>query len=414
MGIKTLRTLALAAALPGALLLLGAGFVRTFGPIGYWKLDDPAAPARDALAAADGTWNGTITPSTDVPAALGGANPVFSCGSYRIALANAPSYIQIPRTAALDAVQDASYSISCWFKPASLPPASGTNAQYGIVMKTGWNEGITYNSAGNFAMYHWYGGDITATPIVQPTNIASNSFGTPFPANAWYHLVGLVDQTVTPNEVRMYVNGTLVGTAGTFAASPTFSLYATEPWLIGIGIPGGTGAQFQADGLFDDVRIYDRVLTTTEISNLAAGMAVGDPAAPPPAAPTGLTASVVGAQIQLTWTAVTGALSYNIQRSTSTGTETQYATSLTNAYTDGVVTGGQTYFYVVTAFGNCAESAVSNEDFATPPIPVPKPPKSPKRCGCSTVGGSGTRWGLAAFAALALLATCGRVSRRVT
>ena len=227
MGGKALRTLALAAVLPGALLLLGAGFVRTFGPIGYWKLDDPAAPARDAIASANGTWNGTITPSTDVPAALGGANPVFSCGSYQLAIANAPSYIQIPRTAALDVVQDASYSISCWFKPSSLPPATGTNSQYGIVMKTGWNEGITYSGGGVFAMFHWYGGDATAVPIVAPTNIASNSFGTTFPPNAWYHLVGLVDQTVTPNEVRMYVNGALVGSAGTFAATATFNLYST-------------------------------------------------------------------------------------------------------------------------------------------------------------------------------------------
>jgi hypothetical protein len=410
----TARKLALAAVLPGALLLLlGAAFVRTVGPIGYWKLDDTAAPAVDAIAAANGTWNGTITPSIDVPAPLAGANPVVSCGSYQISIANAPSYIMAPMTAALNTVQDGSYSIACWFKPTSLPPSVGTNSQYAVVMKAGWNEGISYNTSGNFALFHWYGGDSTVFPIVAPTNIASNSFGTSFPANAWYHLVGLVDQTVTPNEVRMYVNGALVGSAGTFTATPTFNLYGTEAWQIGIGIPGSAGAQFQADGLFDDVRIYDRALTPTEISNLAGGMTVGDPPAPPPTAPTGLLASVVGSQVQLTWNVVAGAQRYNIKRSTTTGTETQYASSATNSFTDSAAIAGQTYFYVVTAFGNCAESAVSGEVSATPPPPVPKaPPKGHKACGCGSIGEAGLRWSLAALASLALLLVSGRLLRR--
>ncbi len=101
--------------------------------------------------------------------------------------------------------------------------------------------------------------------------------------------------------------------------------------------------------------------------------------------------------------------------STTTGTETQYAMSVTNAYTDNGATVGQAYFYVVTAFGNCAESAVSGEVSATPLPPVPKPPPdSNKRCGCGTIGETRILWSMAALAALALLLVSGRLPRRVT
>ncbi|HXX92322.1 MAG TPA: LamG domain-containing protein, partial [Planctomycetota bacterium] len=229
--------------------------------------------------------------------------------------------------AALNTLQDGSFSLACWYKPTSLPPASGTNAQYAMIMKAGWNEGISYNTNGQFAFYHWYGGNINTNPITNPTNIASNSFGTTFTTlNTWYHLAGVVDTTVTPNQVLMYVNGTELsgGNPSTFTGT-TFNLYDGENWNVGIASPGSAGAQFQADGLFCDVRIYGRALSAAEVTSLFTGQTVGDPATVVPGAPTGLTAtaSTAGLSIQLNWTAVAGATSYNIKRSTTTGTETQ-------------------------------------------------------------------------------------------
>jgi MYXO-CTERM domain-containing protein len=401
---------------PSALILLGAVVARTAGPIGYWKFDDTAAPAVDAISGSNGTWNGAITPSQDVPAPLNktAGNPVVSCGSYQISIANAPSYVQMPKVANLNTVQDASFSLACWYKPTSLPPASGTNSQYGIIMKAGWNEGISYNSNGQFAFYHWFGGDASVNPIVAPTNIASNSFGSTFTTlNTWYHLAGVVDMTVSPSQVLMYVNGSLVGSAGTFTGA-TFNLYDNEPWNVGIAAPGSAGAQYQADGLFDDVRIYDRALSAAEVTSLATGQTVGDPAVTPPTAPTGLTAtaSTTGLSIQLNWGAVTGATSYNIKRSTTSGTETQYAVSATNSYTDTGVTWGTTYFYEVTSLGSCSESAASTEANATTLPPPPKNPTKSRTCGCASVETPAGPWFLVLVAVLALLMAARPAIRR--
>ncbi|MEA4848951.1 MAG: kelch repeat-containing protein [Clostridiaceae bacterium] len=82
------------------------------------------------------------------------------------------------------------------------------------------------------------------------------------------------------------------------------------------------------------------------------------------------TLTVVGndAKVDLAWGAVTGATSYNVYRSTTSGgTYTQLATGVTGtAYTDSTVTNGTTYYYVVTAVFSGEESSYSNEASATP------------------------------------------------
>lgn len=80
---------------------------------------------------------------------------------------------------------------------------------------------------------------------------------------------------------------------------------------------------------------------------------------------------------KLTWTAPAAGnctlSGYNIKRSTSTGTEITIATaaSTATAFTDSSVTGGTTYFWVVTATTNTtscnSESVPSNEVTAAIP-----------------------------------------------
>ncbi|MFN2513923.1 MAG: fibronectin type III domain-containing protein [Pyrinomonadaceae bacterium] len=94
------------------------------------------------------------------------------------------------------------------------------------------------------------------------------------------------------------------------------------------------------------------------------------PTAPPtpPAAPTGLTATAGNAQVALSWTASSGATSYNVKRSTTSGGPyTTIAPGVTTtSYTDASVTNGTTYYYVVTAVNSTGESANSNQASATP------------------------------------------------
>jgi Concanavalin A-like lectin/glucanases superfamily len=137
-------------------------------------------------------------------------------------------------------------------------------------------------------------------------------------------------------------------------------------------------------GKVDDFRIYNRVLTPTQVQLLAAGYTE-------PGAPTGLVASAGSGAVQLTWTAVAGTNAYNLKRALVSGAA--YATVATvssgTTYTDASVSPGTAYYYVVTAVG-VNESGISNESSAVPGPAAPAPPAPPPQNitlrGCGAIG----------------------------
>ncbi|HET9313992.1 MAG TPA: endo-1,4-beta-xylanase [Vicinamibacteria bacterium] len=87
----------------------------------------------------------------------------------------------------------------------------------------------------------------------------------------------------------------------------------------------------------------------------------------PPAPPTGLTATAGNAQVALTWSASSGATSYNVKRATTSGGP--YATVGSTAgtsFTSTGLTNGTTYFFVVSAVNGAGESTSSAQASATP------------------------------------------------
>jgi hypothetical protein len=86
-----------------------------------------------------------------------------------------------------------------------------------------------------------------------------------------------------------------------------------------------------------------------------------------PTVPTNLTASGGNGQVTLHWSASPDAASYNIYRSTSSGSETLLTTGVTGtSFTNTGVTNGTTYYYKITAVNSVGESGKSNEASATP------------------------------------------------
>ena len=94
-----------------------------------------------------------------------------------------------------------------------------------------------------------------------------------------------------------------------------------------------------------------------------------------PPVPAGLAATAGNAQVSLVWNASTGATSYNVKRSTSSGGPYAVISSaMMTSFTDATVTNGTKYFYVVSAANSAGESANSIEVSATPVAPVQPPP----------------------------------------
>ena len=87
----------------------------------------------------------------------------------------------------------------------------------------------------------------------------------------------------------------------------------------------------------------------------------------PPAVPTGLSAIAGNSQVSLSWSAASGATSYNVKRSTvSGGSYTTVASVTSTNYSDTSVTNGTTYYYLVSGVNACNQSGNTNQVSALP------------------------------------------------
>lgn len=117
------------------------------------------------------------------------------------------------------------------------------------------------------------------------------------------------------------------------------------------------------------ITYYYVVTAVNEIGeSISSNEVSATPQANAPNAPTNLIATAGDAQVNLTWSTVYDATSYNIKRSTNSGGQVTIdsVSAPGTTYTDLSVSNDITYYYVVTAVNEGGESTVSNEVYATP------------------------------------------------
>jgi len=164
---------------------------------------------------------------------------------------------------------------------------------------------------------------------------------------------------------------TLTWTASTGASSYNVKRASVSGGPYTTVATGVTGTTFTNTSLTNGSSYYyvvTAVNSAGESSNSPQASAKPVAQAAVPSAPAGLTATADSAQVTLTWTASTGAASYNVKRAAASGGAfTTIAAGVTGTtYTDTGLTNGTTYYYVVSAVNSAGESANSSAANATP------------------------------------------------
>ncbi len=231
--------------------LLGAASVTSRGPnndpgalnnnlVGYWKMDESSGNATDSSGNGNtGTNTNTATYTTGKFANAGtfnGTNQYFSAAD----------------ASSLDITGN--LTVSAWLKPSDGQPA----ALKSLVTK--WNtSNLSYNlgltTDGKIRLY--VSSDGTTSSTYKTTDAAVFSDGA---ATSWTHVAAVYS---TDGTVIIYINGASVASTAT-GTIPTSIFSGTAA----LEIAADAGGQDPYGGSADEVRIYSRALSPTDVTNL--------------------------------------------------------------------------------------------------------------------------------------------------
>lgn len=215
--------------------------------VGHWKLDETTG-----TTVADTSGNnhpGTLTNGpTSTTGRVGNAYTFDGSG-----VAN--DYVNVPAGSGINGLT--AYSVSAWIKPTSL--GEGSNGRIADKLQASVTNGWRFS--------------VSATNLIQLVqqfsgsqarwSSASSSISTS--SGAWQHVVVTYDNTSASNQPIFYVNGSVsattqnvapIGSAGTSDSSNALTL------------GGNVATDSTFAGSIDEVRIYNRVLSPSEVTTL--------------------------------------------------------------------------------------------------------------------------------------------------
>jgi hypothetical protein len=194
--------------------------------VAYWTFDDDTGA--DESGNYNGTWTGTPSEVT------GKVNGALSL--------NGNQYMTVTSASGINFQSD--FSICFWFKPSDTATAhhiSRTNSsQQGYVF---------YQSGGSLKF--------GITTSVQFYQIAAPDYT----SGNWYHIIGTFSDA--GNIIRLYIDNSEQGSGTTVNGVPgTYTLDC----IIGANAANTSDSRF--NGVLDDIRFYDRVLTSDERADI--------------------------------------------------------------------------------------------------------------------------------------------------
>ena len=215
------------------------------GLVGWWKLDETSG-----TTAADSSGNGNDGILTDMSASS--VNPYWLTGVKDGALelyttnsnGQPQPHVEVPKTTAMDSLASA-YTFASWVRVYN--PNFFTSGLIASDVNNAWDIYNYYNVvSGNFRVF------------VRHNSTFFNSAWS-FPIKQWFHLVVTWDGTT----LSLYKDGTFLTSTATLP--PPVISTATNLW---IGESNSSGNRYSTAGMLDDVRLYNRALSPTEVQHL--------------------------------------------------------------------------------------------------------------------------------------------------
>ncbi|MGB5538984.1 MAG: DNRLRE domain-containing protein, partial [Gammaproteobacteria bacterium] len=218
----------------------GAGTGGPTGPVAHWKLDDgTGTTAVDSVGGHDGTLlNGPAWVGGQIGDALhfDGSNDRVDAGTFD--------------------VNGSGLTLMGWFNadalPATTDPRIISKASSTAEADAWWQLSILTTGTTRNIRLRTKAGGTTSTLIDSSTNLG---------AGAWYFAVGTYDAAT--GEMKLYLNGIEVASQS-HPVGGAIDTNAAVPVAIGAN---GSAEEF-FDGTLDDVRVYDRALSVSEIATL--------------------------------------------------------------------------------------------------------------------------------------------------
>ncbi len=219
---------------------------RGYGLLAHWKLDDGSGAT---VVDSAGSNDGSLLP--DEP-----TGPQWTTGKLCRALtfdgSNQPDGDRVDVSGVVRPT--AAFTYTLWFKPTTThSPGSGTAVL--LEGKSGVRPNLELINNGELRMLVNVGG--TNFNDVETTTTSWSS-------STWHHVAITWDGT----DFKIYVNGTQDGSTITHAGAHSAST--------GLFLGQSTSGSARFAGEIDDVRIYNRALTATEVQSVAATYAVVD------------------------------------------------------------------------------------------------------------------------------------------
>ncbi|MFA6328553.1 MAG: LamG-like jellyroll fold domain-containing protein, partial [Candidatus Micrarchaeia archaeon] len=202
------------------------------GLVAYYKLDDGSG-----TSAADSAYNntGAVSGATWTSGRVNGGLSFNAVDNY--AYATVPGILTDPTI---------SYTLESWVSPR----VNTNSSEHMVVGKVGRHGGIlSTSSSGSTIQFRF-----------QYVNNASGWFSiisSAVPLDSWHHVVATYN--ATNKEMKLYVDNVLAGSAN-FTGTPTS--YGSTLYLGGYS---GATSKYGFNGSIDEVKIYNRALTATEV-----------------------------------------------------------------------------------------------------------------------------------------------------